>query len=98
METIKDKAYFKGLANRLMFDLSDEEATSIVDDFATLCQQFELLEAIDTTGVEPMVYPFETPTVYLREDVEDHTISQQQAMANATKSVQGHFSVPKVVK
>ena len=65
METIKDKAYFKGLANRLMFDLNDEEATSIVDEFATLCQQFELMEAIDTTGVEPMVYPFETPTVYL---------------------------------
>ena len=98
METIKDKTYFKGLANRLMFDLNDEEATSIVDEFATLCQQLELLEAVDTTGVEPMVYPFETPTVYLRDDEEDHTISQEQAMANATKSLQGHFSVPKVVK
>ena len=52
METIKDKAYFKGLANRLMFDLSDEEALDIVKEFKTLCSQLELLEAIDTTGVE----------------------------------------------
>ena len=98
MEEIKDQAYFRKLARALMFDLSDEEAADIVHEFETLCSQLKLLEAIDTTGVEPMVYPFETPTVYLREDVEDHTISQEEAMVNAVKSVQGHFSVPKVVK
>ncbi|MBQ4343085.1 MAG: Asp-tRNA(Asn)/Glu-tRNA(Gln) amidotransferase subunit GatC [Erysipelotrichaceae bacterium] len=98
MEEIKDQAYFKELAHRLMFDLSDEEALDIVKEFKTLCSQLELLEAIDTTGVEPMVYPFEAPTVYLRDDEEEHVISQEEALSNAQKVVQGHFSVPKVVK
>lgn len=98
MEEIKDQAYFKALARKLMFELTDEEAADIVQEFKTLCVQLQLLEAIDTTGVEPMVYPFETPTVYLREDEENHTISQEEALSNASKVVQGHFSVPRVVK
>lgn len=98
MEEIKDQAYFKALARKLMFELTDEEADDIAQEFKTLCVQLQLLEAIDTTGVEPMVYPFETPTVYLREDEENHTISQEEALSNASKVVQGHFSVPRVVK
>lgn len=98
MESNRDQTYFKELAKRLMFELSDEEADDIVKEFKTLCQQLELLESIDTTGVEPMVYPFESPTTYLRDDDEVHTISQEDALLNAGKVVQGHFSVPKVVK
>ena len=98
MEEIKDQAYFKALARKLMFELTDEEADDIVQEFKTLCVQLQLLEAIDTTGVEPMVYPFETPTVYLREDEENHTISQEEALSNASKVVQGHCSVHRVVK
>ena len=60
MEEIKDPAYFKELAHRLMFDLSDAEAADIAAEFETLNKQLRLLESIDTTGVEPMVYPFET--------------------------------------
>ena len=67
MEDIKDQAYFKALARKLMFELTDEEADDMAQEFKTLCVQLQLLEAIDTTGVEPMVYPFETPTVYLIE-------------------------------
>ena len=98
METNKDVAYFKDLAHRLMFDLSDEEAQDIVVEFETLEKQLELLESIDTTGVEPMVYPFEEPTVYLREDVADHVISREDALKNAPNVRECHIVVPKVVK
>ena len=92
------KEMLKKLANQVMFELSDSECEELQEDFETYLCQIDLLNKINTDGVEEMVYPFETPTVYLREDEEDHTITQQQAMSNATKSVQGHFSVPKVVK
>ncbi len=98
METNRDQAYFKNLAKRLMFEITDTEADEIVDEFNTLCRQLELLEAVDTKDVEPMVYPFEAPTAYLRDDEDVHTISQEDALLNAGKVVQGHFSVPKVVK
>ena len=98
MEEIKDREYFKKLANQLMFDLSDEEADELVDEFSTLEAQMKLLDAVDTEGVEEMVYPFEAPTTFLREDKVSNVISQNDAMANVKKKLEGHFVLPKVVK
>lgn len=94
----KDAAYFKKLAHNLMFELNDQEAQELVEEFETLTKQFALLEAIDTTGVEEMIYPFEEETSFIREDVVSNVISQKEALANAPKAKQGHFVVPKVVK
>lgn len=98
MEEKKDAAYFKKLAKQLMFELSDEEAESLVKEFSTLEAQMSLLDAVDTDGVEEMVYPFETPTVFLRDDEVSNVISQDDAMANVKKKLEGHFVLPKVVK
>lgn len=95
---MKDIAYFKKLAHQLMFDLSDDEAKDIMNEFETLTQQLKLLEKIDTTNVEEMVYPFEDETSFLREDVVTNVISQIDALANVKNSTEGHFVVPKVVK
>ena len=98
MEEMKDAANKKKLAKQLMFELSDEEADSLVQEFSTLEAQMALLDAVDTEGVEEMVYPFETPTVFLREDEVSNVISQDDAMANVKKKLEGHFVLPKVVK
>lgn len=98
MAEIKDREYFKTLAHHLMFDLSDEEADSIVREFGTLESQMHLLDAIDTENVEEMVYPFEAATTFLREDVTSNVITQDEAMSNVTKKLEGHFMLPKVVK
>ncbi len=45
-----------------------------------------------------MIYPFEEPTTYIRHDEPDHVISQDDAMRNVTKKLEGHFVLPKVVK
>ena len=57
-----------------------------------------LLEAIDTENVEEMIYPFEEETTFLRDDVVTNVISQDDAVANVTKKIEGHFILPKVVK
>lgn len=98
MEEKKDQAYFKKLANQLMFDLSDEEANDIVKEFETLQSQLQLLDNINTDGVEEMVYPFEEATTWLREDVVSNVISQDDALANVDKKLEGHFVLPRVVK
>ena len=95
---MKDIAYFKKLAHQLMFDLSDDEAKDIMNEFETLTEQLKLLEKIDTANVEEMVYPFEDETSFLREDVVSNVISQQDTLANVKNSTEGHFVVPKVVK
>ena len=98
MEEKHDAAYFKGLAHQLMFDLSDEEADAIVQEFSTLEKQMKLLDAVNTDGVEEMIYPFEDDTHFLRDDVVSNVISQDDAMANVDKKLEGHFVLPKVVK
>ena len=94
----KDREYFQKLANQLMFNLSDEEADELVKEFGTLEKQFAIMEEIDTDGVEEMIYPFEEPTTYIRQDEPDQVISQDDAMRNVTKKLEGHFVLPKVVK
>ncbi len=90
--------YFRKLASDLKFDLSDEEIEELKKDFAAVEKQVELFETIDTEGVEPMVYPFETPTVFLREDEICDVLDQKDALKNAPDARMGHVHVPKVVK
>lgn len=97
METF-DKAYFKALANQLMFDLNDQEISELQEDFKVLLEQIKILDKVDTKQVVEMIYPFEEETTYLREDEVEHVISQEEALRNAKSVMAGHVHVPKVVK
>lgn len=92
------KEMLSELARQVMIDLNDEELSELQEEFETYLKQMDLLNRIDTEGVEEMVYPFETPTVYIRNDEDVHTISQEMALKNAPKASAGHVLVPKVVK
>jgi len=87
----------KDLALQLRFECSDEEAQAIKEDFDLLEKQLQFLHQIDTEGVEEMVYPFDVETSFLREDEANHVLSEENALKNAPKEIQGHFIVPKVV-
>lgn len=91
-------AYFKSLAKQLRFELTDSEAQNIADEFSVLIDQMNLLNAIDTDQVEPMVYPFEEPTSFMREDIPDQILNVQEALKNAPSSKNGFFVTKKVVQ
>ena len=93
-----DKAFFRKLANQLMFDMTDEEIENVQAEFEILEKQLELLEVIDTEGVEEMIYPFETPTSFMREDEVDHVLSVEDALKNANSVRQDFIVLPRVVK
>ena len=92
----KDK--IKELALDIMFDVTDEEAKDIENEFVTLDKMLEFFDSIDTNGVEEMIYPFEEPTSFIRDDKTSNVISQADAMKNVANVKQGHVVVPKVVK
>lgn len=93
-----NKEKIKELALDIMFDVNDDEVNEIEKEFVNLDKMLELFDKIDTSNVEEMVYPFDTPTYYLRDDKATNTISQDAAMSNVKKTKQGHVVVPKVVK
>ena len=88
---------FKDLANQLRFSLSDAEAQDIKNEFNVLIDQMDLLNKIDTEGVEPMVYPFDEETSFMREDVADQVLPVQEVLKNAPKTKNGFFVTQKVV-
>jgi aspartyl-tRNA(Asn)/glutamyl-tRNA(Gln) amidotransferase subunit C len=98
MEEKIDAEYLKKLAHQLMFDLTDEEAAGLEQEFSTLQKQMAYLDAVNTDGVEEMAYPFEEETTFLRPDEVSNVISQDEALQNVDKKIEGHFVLPKVVK
>lgn len=97
METF-DKAYFEKLAHDIMFDVNEQEVNELQEEFKVLLEQIDVLDEINTDGVEEMIYPFEAETTFLREDVVENVITQEEALSNAASVRAGHVHVPKVVK
>ena len=93
-----NKDMLRKLAHNVMFDLNDQELEELALDFKDYLKQLDLLNKIDTEGVEEMVYPFDTPTSFIRNDDEVYAISQEDAMKNVPQASENYVVVPKVVK
>ena len=93
-----NKEQVQVLANDLMFSVNDDEIKDIIQEFDSLDKMIGFFDSIDTSSVEEMIYPIDIETTYLREDIEDHRLSQEDALSNVKKVKQGHIVVPKVVK
>ncbi|MCD7809115.1 MAG: Asp-tRNA(Asn)/Glu-tRNA(Gln) amidotransferase subunit GatC [Erysipelotrichaceae bacterium] len=87
----------KKLGLKTMFDVSDEEMPALVEEYNIFMNHVRALEAIDTSNVEPLAFPYEIETIFLREDVADHLISREDALKNAKSTKDHQIKVPKVV-
>ncbi len=58
---------------------------------------FRLLKLLILRGIEPLAFPYEIETTFLREDVADHIISREDALKNAHDVQENQIKVPKVV-
>lgn len=92
------KELLKKCANNLMFDMSDEQYELLEKEFEIIIKQMDLLGTIDgLSDVAPMTFPFPCETSYLREDVEEVTLSQEEVLKNAKDTLDGQIKLPKVV-
>ena len=86
-------------ANRLMINLTDEELDTLISDFDIIISQMKLIGDIPgVDDVEPMTFPFEIDSDYLREDVAEKPLSKEEVLKNAHDVVDGQIRLPKVVK
>lgn len=89
----------KDLATDVFIDLTDAEIQEVIAIENAILQRFEKVSTIDTKGVKPLIYPFETPRTYLREDDTEPTIIDQSAvLANATTTSGPYITITKVIK
>ncbi len=85
--------------------LSPEDSARAQEELNGILDLIEQLQAVDTTGIEPMAHPLSAHqeiALRLRDDkaVATHTLEQRQAlMANSPSgSEQGLFLVPTVIE
>lgn len=93
-----DLEILKKCANNLMFDMSEEQYQLLLKEFQVITKQMELLGEIDgLSEVEPMTFPFDVTTTFLREDVEGICLTKEEVLRNAKDVVDGQIKLPKVV-
>ena len=97
MKTVT-KEVLKESANKLLFDMKDSELDTLLEEFSTIVKQMELISKIECLdSAEPMVFPFDVTTSYLREDVASECLSREDALKNAAGVVEVQIRLPKVV-
>ena len=97
MKTIT-KEVLKTSANKLLFEMEDAEYDTLLEEFSTVLKQMEIIGTIPgVDDVEPMTFPFDVTTDYLREDIAKKPLDRDEALKNASDVVDGQIRLPKVV-
>lgn len=93
-----NKEVLKTAANKLMFTMEESQYDTLLDEFDVILKQMEIIGKIPGVDeVEPMTFPFEISTSYLREDVTEKPLDRDEALKNASDVVDGQIRLPKVV-
>ena len=78
-------------------DLSDEEKEAAKKDMGRMLDYIDMLNQLDTEGVEPMSHVFPVHNVF-REDVVTNGDDRENMLANAPEQSDGAFVVPRTVE
>lgn len=90
--------FLKKCANNLMFDLTDKECETLIEDFEDIFKQMNDIKHIEgIDDVEIMVFPFDVTTDFLREDIEAEPLPVEDVLKNAKDVAEGQIKLPKVV-
>ena len=78
-------------------ELSDTEKEAAKKDMASMLDYIDMLNELDTTGVEPMSHVFPVHNVF-REDVVVNGDDRNNMLKNAPAVKDGSYKVPKTVE
>lgn len=85
------------VANLARLNLTEEEASSFTSQIERVLGYVELLQQVNTEGVEVTAHPLEAMDC-LRADAERPGFGVENALRNAPRSAQDQIYVPKVVE
>jgi aspartyl-tRNA(Asn)/glutamyl-tRNA(Gln) amidotransferase subunit C len=84
------------LARLARLALTDAELDSFAGQLDAILGHVSQIQAVDVTGVEPTGNPLTDVNVF-RTDIPEPCLTQQQAVAEAPKAVDGRFAVPRIL-
>lgn len=94
---MKDIENVRVLANKIMFDYKEEEVELAQLEFEEFLQLVSVFEEVDYENAQPLTFPYEVETTYLREDIADHVATLEQILRNANSVKEGQIKIDKVV-
>jgi aspartyl-tRNA(Asn)/glutamyl-tRNA(Gln) amidotransferase subunit C len=84
------------LARLARLALTDAELDSFAGQLDAILGHVSQIQAVDVTGVEPTGNPLTDVNVF-RADIPQPCLTQEQAVAEAPKAVDGRFAVPRIL-
>ena len=78
-------------------ELSEEEKAQAKKDMGNMLDHMDMLNDLDTEGVEPLFHVYPLSNVF-REDVVENGDERDRMLANAPEEKEGAFKVPKTVE
>lgn len=92
-----DNTEVRGYLNTLFLDAKDEELDFITTEVNKAIEVMNLIDNIDTTNVKMATWGYKSETNILRDDIVDHTITNDEALQNASEVQDGYVKYVKVV-
>ena len=77
--------------------LSEEELEKLSEQLSNILENFETLQQVDTTNVEPTAHSIALENV-LRDDETLPSLPAEEVLANAPSQEEGHFKVRAVLE
>ena len=94
-----EKEKLKKYAKLLMFDMDEEEYSTLQEEFDIIMKQMDLISNIpDIENVKPMTFPFINKDAKLREDVVKDYLTTGEVLANTKHQVDDQVKIRKVVE
>ena len=78
-------------------ELSDQELDKYTEQLDAILEYIDVLNQVDTSGVEPMAHVLDLRNV-MRPDVVQPSLPREEALQNAPEPENGFFKVPKIVE
>jgi aspartyl-tRNA(Asn)/glutamyl-tRNA(Gln) amidotransferase subunit C len=85
------------IAHLARLELSEQEIPGYAENLSRILALVEQMNAVDTTGVEPMAHPQDTP-LRLRPDTVTETDHREEFQGIAPETEAGLYLVPKVIE
>ena len=87
----------KKVAGLSRLQLNSQEIEKFSLQLGAIIEYMEVLNSVDTTDVEPMIYAVPTTNVY-REDIRRPSLAHAMALQNAPETDGDYFVAPTVVE
>ena len=92
------KKIIKQCASNMMFELTDEEVETILNEFDAIYAQVSFLSSIkDVDKAEPMTFPYKEHSLILAEDIPLKPLKRNLALKNSNTVMGNQIKLPKVV-